>query len=137
MPLRPASSEGRLRLIFSSPIILRIFFAFPRLTTQLFAEIECWNHAAASLSTLSAIYSGSPTIDTIGRVNRLISAWPADDTLPAEGLDSVKSIYKKLVSGLEEIRLTSEKEIKSVWITMVIYFLELNLFFPFLRIIGQ
>ncbi|KAJ3763702.1 SGF29 tudor-like domain-containing protein [Lentinula raphanica] len=74
-------------------------------------EIECWNHAAASLQTLSATYSGP---DTIGRVNRLISAWPADDTLPAEGLDSVKAIYKKLVSGLEEIRLTSEKEIKAI-----------------------
>ncbi|KAE9400450.1 hypothetical protein BT96DRAFT_857386 [Gymnopus androsaceus JB14] len=86
MPLRPASSE----------------------------EIECWNHAAASLSTLSAIYSGPATIETIGRVNRLISAWPADDTLPAEGLDSVKAIYKKLLSALEEIRLTSEKEIKAI-----------------------
>ncbi|KAF9077694.1 SGF29 tudor-like domain-containing protein [Rhodocollybia butyracea] len=79
-----------------------------------FEEIECWNHAAASLSTLSAIYSGPATIETIGRVNRLISAWPADDTLPAEGLDSVKSIYKKLVSGLEEIRLTSEKETHAI-----------------------
>ncbi|KAJ4482136.1 SGF29 tudor-like domain-containing protein [Lentinula aciculospora] len=86
MPLRPASSE----------------------------EIECWNHAAASLSTLSAIYSGPATIETIGRVNRLISAWPADDTLPAEGLDSVKAIYKKLGSGLEEIRVTSEKEIMAI-----------------------
>ncbi|KIK69523.1 hypothetical protein GYMLUDRAFT_186581 [Collybiopsis luxurians FD-317 M1] len=86
MPLRPASSE----------------------------EIQCWNHAAASLSTFSAIYSGPATVDTIGRVNRLISAWPTDETIPAEGLDSVKAIYKKLVSGLEEIRLSSEKELKAI-----------------------
>lgn len=75
-------------------------------------EIDCWTHAASSLSTLSSIYSNPATIETISRVNRLISAWPADDTLPAQGLDDVKNIYKKLSAGLDEITKTSEREIK-------------------------
>ncbi|KAF5385639.1 hypothetical protein D9757_005457 [Collybiopsis confluens] len=77
-------------------------------------KIQCWSHAAASLSTLSAIYSSPATVDTIGRVNRLISAWPADETIPAEGLDSVKAIHKKLLSGLEEIRLSSQAELQAI-----------------------
>lgn len=54
------------------------------------------------------------TAETTGRVNRLISAWPADDTLPAEGYESVKSTYKKLLSGLREIHSIGTEDIKSV-----------------------
>lgn len=50
--------------------------------------------------------------DAVGRVNRLILAWPNDETLPAEGMDSVKTVYKKLSSGLSEIKTNSEREIK-------------------------
>ena len=48
--------------------------------------------------------------DTIGRVHRLLSQWPSDDALPSEGIEGVKSIYKKLVSGLQEVKTTAEKE---------------------------
>jgi SAGA-associated factor 29 len=74
--------------------------------------LDCWEHAAKSLTTLSTIYSDAAAIETIGRVNRLISVWPADETLPAQGLDNVKVIYKKLSSGLDEIKATSDKEVK-------------------------
>ncbi|KAK7048358.1 SAGA-associated factor 29 [Favolaschia claudopus] len=77
-------------------------------------ELDCWSHAATSLTNLSTIYSNAATIETIGRVNRLISVWPADDTLPAQGLDNVKQIYRKLYSGLEEIQTTSDREIKAI-----------------------
>jgi len=53
------------------------------------------------------------TSDTIGRVNRLLSAWPVDDDLPAEGFDSVRNTYKKLTSGLTEIK-TSARAIDDV-----------------------
>lgn len=59
----------------------------------------------------------SATQDTIGRVNRLILAWPPDETLPAEGIDGVKTVYKKLVSGLNEIKTSSEREVKWVYIS--------------------
>lgn len=80
-----------------------------------FTEIDCWTHTATKLSTFSNIYANPVTAETIGRINRLISAWPQDDTLPAEGLDSVKTSYKKLASGLEEISKISEREVKSVY----------------------
>lgn len=72
--------------------------------------MECWSHAAESLKTLSNKYSSPLNFETIGRVNRLISAWPMDDMLPAEGLDGVKSIYKKLQPGLEDVRNAAEEE---------------------------
>ncbi|KAJ7600594.1 SGF29 tudor-like domain-containing protein [Mycena floridula] len=77
-------------------------------------EIECWTHAAASLTALSNLWTDAESTDTIGRVNRLISVWPVDDMLPAEGIDSVKSTYNKLASGLEKITKISEREIKAI-----------------------
>jgi len=47
-------------------------------------------------------------MDTIERVNRLISGM--DDQLPAEGLDGVKTVYKKLTSGLHEIQSAAATE---------------------------
>ncbi|KAJ7780653.1 SGF29 tudor-like domain-containing protein [Mycena maculata] len=77
-------------------------------------ELDCWSHAATSLTHLSGIYSNPATIETIGRVNRLISVWPADDTVPAQGFDNVKQIYRKLSSALEEIQTTSDREVKAI-----------------------
>jgi SAGA-associated factor 29 len=76
------------------------------------AEVDCWAHAAESLTALSNKYSNQSTLDTIERVNRLIHAWPADDTLPAEGYEGVKTIHKKLKPGLNDIKLASEEEVK-------------------------
>ncbi|OBZ71653.1 SAGA-associated factor 29 [Grifola frondosa] len=77
-------------------------------------ELEYWSHAAESLSRLSTMYTNPSTLETIGRVNRLLSAWPVDDTLPTEGFDSVKSIYKKLISGLGEIKSTAERDLEAI-----------------------
>jgi SAGA-associated factor 29 len=77
-----------------------------------FAEVDCWSHAAESLTALSNKYSSHSTLETIERVNRLINAWPPDDTLPAEGYEGVKTIYKKLLPGLTDIRLAAEEEVK-------------------------
>lgn len=74
------------------------------------AEIDCWTRASESISKLSNIYGSEESHETIGRVNRLLSTWPADDTVPAEGFDSLKSTYKKLTSGLSEIKNQAEKE---------------------------
>ncbi|KAL0579131.1 hypothetical protein V5O48_002863 [Marasmius crinis-equi] len=60
------------------------------------------------------IYKQSATQETIGRVNRLISVWPPDDVVPAEGFDSVKTTYKKLSTALEDIQNTSKEEIKAI-----------------------
>jgi len=77
-------------------------------------EVDCWAHAAESLTALSNKYSNQSTLDTIERVNRLIHAWPADDTLPAEGYEGVKTIHKKLKPGLNDIKLASEEEVKAI-----------------------
>jgi SAGA-associated factor 29 len=53
-------------------------------------------------------------MEAIGKVNRLISQWPTDDNLPADGFDSVKSMYKKLNAGLGEIGGASDSELKFV-----------------------
>lgn len=76
--------------------------------------MEYWSHAAESLSHLSNIYVNAGTSETIGRVNRLLSAWPADDNLPAEGYESVKTLYKKLTAGLNDIKTSAERDAKSV-----------------------
>ncbi|KAG6880501.1 hypothetical protein C0993_006217, partial [Termitomyces sp. T159_Od127] len=68
--------------------------------------------AAASLSTLTAQFSSHSTLETIERVNRLISAWPVDDTIPAEGLDGVKATFKKLAPALRDIQNTADEEVK-------------------------
>jgi len=50
----------------------------------------------------------------VNRVNRLITAWPADDALPAEGLEGVKANYKRLVSGLNDIKTQSDRDVKAI-----------------------
>ncbi|KAI0822258.1 SGF29 tudor-like domain-containing protein [Trametes gibbosa] len=77
-------------------------------------ELECWSQAAASLSKLSTMLSEHERDDTVGRVHRLFSGWPADDTLPSDGMDHVKSLYKKLTSGLNEIKATAEKDAEAI-----------------------
>ncbi|PIL22556.1 hypothetical protein GSI_15245 [Ganoderma sinense ZZ0214-1] len=77
-------------------------------------EVECWSQAATSLNKLSTMLSKPERNDTIGRVHRLLSQWPSDDSLPSEGIEGVKSIYKKLVSGLQEVKTTAEKETEAI-----------------------
>ncbi|KAI0648080.1 SGF29 tudor-like domain-containing protein [Trametes meyenii] len=52
--------------------------------------------------------------DTVGRVHRLLSQWPTDDTLPSEGIDGVKSLYKKLNAGLNEVKATAQKDAEAI-----------------------
>lgn len=111
---RPASSEGVFRVLLLMAHQKQHFHRdLPNQPPSYgFPEIECWSHAAKSLTALSNNYSKPATIETIGRVNRLISVWPTDDTLPAEGIDAVKSLFKKLSPGLVDIRLAAEDEAK-------------------------
>ncbi|KAF9534473.1 SGF29 tudor-like domain-containing protein [Crepidotus variabilis] len=77
-------------------------------------EIECWAHAAESLSILSNIYANPSATDTLGRVNRLINCWPSDDTPPAQGIASLKTVQQKLTSGLSDIMTACDTEIKAI-----------------------
>ncbi|KAG2155820.1 SGF29 tudor-like domain-containing protein [Suillus bovinus] len=77
-------------------------------------EVDYWSHASKSLVSLSNIYANSGSLETIGRVNRLISAWPTDDVLPAEGYDNLKTNYKRLSSALKDVRHISEEEVKAI-----------------------
>jgi len=77
-------------------------------------EIETWSHVSESLQKLSEMYANPAAAETVGRVNRLISAWPQDDTLPAEGYEGVKTIHKKLRSGLREIQSQAESEVAMI-----------------------
>ncbi|KDR82853.1 hypothetical protein GALMADRAFT_57781 [Galerina marginata CBS 339.88] len=77
-------------------------------------EIQCWGHASQSLKYLSNIHAKSNTAETISRVNRLISTWPTDDALPAEGLGGLKTTQSKLAAGLAEITAAAEQETKAI-----------------------
>ena len=73
------------------------------------SEVECWEHASESLSTLSNVYASAATVE---RVNRLINAWPTDDTPPAEGIGHMKTVQQKLTSGLSDIIAACDQEVK-------------------------
>jgi SAGA-associated factor 29 len=75
-------------------------------------EVECWSYAADSLKVLSGIYANPKTVETMGRVNRLLSQWPTDDTVPAEGLSGLQGVQGKLTSGLTEIMSCAQQEVK-------------------------
>jgi SAGA-associated factor 29 len=57
------------------------------------------------------IYGNPATVETIGRVNRLISVWPTDDQLPAEGLDGLKTVHKKLSTALNDVKHAADQEV--------------------------
>lgn len=65
-----------------------------------------------ALNKVSEMYKDPTPAETVGRVNRLISAWPQDDTLPTEGYDGLKTTYKRLQSGLREIQNQATEEVK-------------------------
>ncbi|KAI0720477.1 SGF29 tudor-like domain-containing protein [Cerioporus squamosus] len=73
-------------------------------------ELECWGQTRTELNKLDLMLKEQERDDTIGRVHRLLSQWPLDDALPAEGIDGVKSIYKKLISGLTELKANAEND---------------------------
>ena len=60
------------------------------------------------------MYNEPTNGDPIGRVNRLLLAWPTDDNLPGDGYESVRSTYKKLTAGLSEIKTTAERDVEYV-----------------------
>jgi SAGA-associated factor 29 len=104
MPVRPASSEG---MFLSDQWKYLVKWFLHSL------EVQCWSQAAELLKNLSGIYANSKTVDTMGRVNRLISTWPTDDTVPAEGLGYLQqSVQGKLTSGLTEIMNSANQEVK-------------------------
>ncbi|KAH9992031.1 SGF29 tudor-like domain-containing protein [Russula vinacea] len=74
-------------------------------------EIDCWSRSISALSNLAV---NSTTQDTVTRVNRLIATWPADDALSTDGLEGIKASYKKLVSGLGEIKTQSDRDVKAI-----------------------
>ncbi|KIM65922.1 hypothetical protein SCLCIDRAFT_111946 [Scleroderma citrinum Foug A] len=77
-------------------------------------EIEYWSHASKSLAALSNIYASPSTVETIGRVNRLIAAWPTDDSLPAEGYEFLRTNYKKLSLTLKEVHRNANDEARAL-----------------------
>ncbi|KAI0032564.1 SGF29 tudor-like domain-containing protein [Vararia minispora EC-137] len=52
--------------------------------------------------------------DTIGRVNRLISGLPSDETLPGENMTTLKETHKRLTAALTDIKTHSERDVKSI-----------------------
>jgi len=54
------------------------------------------------------------TIETFGRVNRLIAGWPTDDMLPADGFEGLKTTYKKLSAALRGVHNTAGIEVKAI-----------------------
>ncbi|KAG1848715.1 SGF29 tudor-like domain-containing protein [Suillus subalutaceus] len=77
-------------------------------------EVDYWSHASKSLASLSNIYANPSSLETIGRVNRLISAWPTDDVLPAEGFDNLKTNYKRLSAALKGVQQINNEEVKAI-----------------------
>jgi SAGA-associated factor 29 len=58
------------------------------------------------------MYNDPVPAETVNRVNRLITAWPQGDSMPAEGYEGVKAVYKKLRSGLNEIQTQAKAEVE-------------------------
>ncbi|KXN88167.1 SAGA-associated factor 29 [Leucoagaricus sp. SymC.cos] len=77
-------------------------------------EVEYWTQAAEAIRAVTNKFPIGTTAETIGRVNRMISAWPTDDTLPAEGFDAVKQTFKRLSNGLREIETSASGEEKAL-----------------------
>lgn len=77
-----------------------------------YVETTVWNQARTQLMAFSKMYSNPATASTIGRVNRCISGWPSDDTVPAEGLEDVQQTYNRLMVGLKDVEDASNKEVK-------------------------
>ncbi|KAK2465189.1 hypothetical protein APHAL10511_002543 [Amanita phalloides] len=77
-------------------------------------ELDSWSRTAESLRVLASKYDRPTTLESLEKVNRLISAWPTDDTIPAEGLEGVKVIHRKLAPGITEVKLAAEEELKAI-----------------------
>jgi hypothetical protein len=85
------------------------------------SEIDCWSHATSSISALSNLALNSSTQETVARVNRLIDIWPADDAFLTEGYETIKANFKKLASGLNDIKAQSERDVKYARLDMVLW----------------
>ena len=70
------------------------------------SEIQYWALASDALATFRERHSNSAT--SVGKVNRNISAWPSDSY--SEPFETVKDTYKKLSSGLSDLKSTAEEE---------------------------
>jgi hypothetical protein len=79
------------------------------------AEIDCWSRSISALSNLAV---NSSTRDTVNSVNRLIDTWPGDDALSTEGFEGIKANYKKLMSGLNDIKAQSDRDVKYTRVDM-------------------
>jgi len=74
-------------------------------------EMDCWTKSVSALSNLEVNTSTQETVDS---VNQLIATLPADDAFSADGFESVKSKYRKLAADLKEIKMQSDKDIKTI-----------------------
>ncbi|TFK74877.1 hypothetical protein BDN72DRAFT_788648 [Pluteus cervinus] len=73
-------------------------------------EVDTWAHASKSLTALSNKLANASTADTINRVNKLILAWPTDDAVPADGIDGIKTLYRKLTTSIGDLRSATDEE---------------------------
>ncbi|EJC98115.1 uncharacterized protein FOMMEDRAFT_114966 [Fomitiporia mediterranea MF3/22] len=80
-------------------------------------ELQCWAVVVAKLNACRQTYEKPETMETMGRVNRSISAWPTmsgDNGEPLEPFETIKATYKKLSSGLADIQKHAEAEAKAI-----------------------
>ncbi|KAL5520121.1 hypothetical protein ACEPAG_1781 [Sanghuangporus baumii] len=80
-------------------------------------ELQCWTHAMAKLNACRETYENPSTLDAMNRVNRSIAAWPfsnGENGEPLESFETIKATYKKLSSGLTEIKEAAEVEAKAI-----------------------
>lgn len=69
----------------------------------------------AKLNACRDTYDNPTTVEAMARVNRSISAWPTmsgENGEPLESFETIKATYKKLSSGLTEIKEAAELEAK-------------------------
>lgn len=80
-------------------------------------EIQWWSQAAIKLTACRDVYNNPATLDAMQRVNRAISAWPdvsGENGEPPAAIETIKATYKKLSSGLSEVRDAAELEAKAI-----------------------
>ena len=82
--------------------------AHARLMEEHGSNVALLRHREQELSELQ-----ERTVETIGRTNRHINAWPADDT---EGYETVKSKCKLLMSCFKELQALGQEDMKLVYV---------------------
>ncbi|TRM68781.1 SGF29 tudor-like domain-containing protein [Schizophyllum amplum] len=77
-------------------------------------ELQCWRATSASLDALNNVHEAASEKGALGRANRWISIWPESVSDADEDYDTAKRTAQGLASALRDIRVSCERESRSL-----------------------